>query len=271
MRYSVNGAEKTISLLSIKGGKKSGSATLALEDFRVEPGDIVSLYAVAKGRGRPPTRTCSSLRRSPSSATSRSRSRAPVAAAEETMTRPVSRTDFPAPERNRHGHLEPGQGQGAKGTEAENSAFLSSGAVQTAGPGHVAGRAPQSAPVAASRRLVQGLRGTIWRRPRAEMSPAASKLKGCEVAGGPGAGTAARCNSCCAPKPPSATSRWRSAPRGGGGGGGGGGRGHPRPGRAVRPGTRHREEPVRRERVSDICWRANRPSGQVDALDAKAQ
>jgi hypothetical protein len=50
LHYSVNGgAEKTVSLLDAKGGKTAkGSTVIALEDFKVEPGDIVSLYAAAR-------------------------------------------------------------------------------------------------------------------------------------------------------------------------------------------------------------------------------
>ena len=50
LHYSVNGgAEKTVSLLDAKGGKTaSGSTVIALENFKVEPGDIVSLYATAR-------------------------------------------------------------------------------------------------------------------------------------------------------------------------------------------------------------------------------
>ena len=50
LHYSVNGGpEKAASLLATKGVKNAtGTHTIALEDFKVEPGDIVSLYAVAK-------------------------------------------------------------------------------------------------------------------------------------------------------------------------------------------------------------------------------
>ena len=50
LHYTVNGGEeKTVSLLQSKGAKESsGSSTLSLEDFKVVPGDIVSLYATAK-------------------------------------------------------------------------------------------------------------------------------------------------------------------------------------------------------------------------------
>ena len=50
LHYSVNGdAEKTISMLKSKGLKTaSGSATIALEDFKLSPGDLVSLYATSR-------------------------------------------------------------------------------------------------------------------------------------------------------------------------------------------------------------------------------
>src|SRR5579875_249989 len=50
LHYSVNGGEeKTASLLPQRNAKKvTGSMTLALEDFKVQPGDIVSFYAEAK-------------------------------------------------------------------------------------------------------------------------------------------------------------------------------------------------------------------------------
>jgi hypothetical protein len=51
LHYSVNGAsDKTVPLLASKGSKTAaGTAVLALEDFKVQPGDIVSFYATAKG------------------------------------------------------------------------------------------------------------------------------------------------------------------------------------------------------------------------------
>jgi hypothetical protein len=50
LHYSVNGsAEQTVNLLKQKGGKTAdGSTVIHLEDFKVVPGDIVSLYATAK-------------------------------------------------------------------------------------------------------------------------------------------------------------------------------------------------------------------------------
>ena len=50
LTYSVNGApEKTVSLLKRKGGKQvSGSTVLALEDYKLSPGDIVTFYASAR-------------------------------------------------------------------------------------------------------------------------------------------------------------------------------------------------------------------------------
>lgn len=50
LHYSVNGGpEQTINLLKQKGAKQAdGSTTLSLEDFKAVPGDVVSLYAIAK-------------------------------------------------------------------------------------------------------------------------------------------------------------------------------------------------------------------------------
>jgi hypothetical protein len=50
LHYSVNGApEVTVDLLKQKGAKEaSGSTTIALEDLRLVPGDLVSVYATAK-------------------------------------------------------------------------------------------------------------------------------------------------------------------------------------------------------------------------------
>ncbi|MGO9013116.1 MAG: hypothetical protein ACLQPN_23710 [Bryobacteraceae bacterium] len=50
LHYSLNGgAEKTIAMLDAKGAKTAnGSTVIALEDFKVQPGDIVSLYAAAR-------------------------------------------------------------------------------------------------------------------------------------------------------------------------------------------------------------------------------
>ena len=50
LHYSVNGApEVTVDLLKQKNGKQAdGSTTISLEDFKLVPGDVVSVYATAK-------------------------------------------------------------------------------------------------------------------------------------------------------------------------------------------------------------------------------
>jgi len=50
LHYSVNGGpEQTIDLLKQKGAKQAdGSTTLSMENFKAVPGDVVSLYAIAK-------------------------------------------------------------------------------------------------------------------------------------------------------------------------------------------------------------------------------
>jgi hypothetical protein len=51
LHYSVNGGPpQTVEMLKQKGAKAAeGSATLYLEDFKLVPGDVVSVYATAKG------------------------------------------------------------------------------------------------------------------------------------------------------------------------------------------------------------------------------
>src|SRR6202042_565576 len=50
LHYSVNGGdEQTVNLLKQKGAKDAGgSSVLALENFKLVPGDLVSVYATAK-------------------------------------------------------------------------------------------------------------------------------------------------------------------------------------------------------------------------------
>ncbi|MGH9559635.1 MAG: hypothetical protein ACRD30_10380, partial [Bryobacteraceae bacterium] len=50
LHYSVNGgAEKVVSMLPQKGAKTAdGHTLLALEDYKLEPGDVVSIYATAR-------------------------------------------------------------------------------------------------------------------------------------------------------------------------------------------------------------------------------
>ena len=50
LHYSVNGGpEKTVDLLKQKGAKQAdGSTVLSLENFKLVPGDLVSVYATAK-------------------------------------------------------------------------------------------------------------------------------------------------------------------------------------------------------------------------------
>jgi hypothetical protein len=50
LHYSVNGGpDKTVDLLKQKGAKQAdGSTVLSLEDFKAVPGDVVSIYAIAK-------------------------------------------------------------------------------------------------------------------------------------------------------------------------------------------------------------------------------
>ena len=96
LHYSVNGgAEQSVKVLKAPGAKDSqGQYTLQLENYKLVPGDLVSIYATAKD-GNSEWRTQISLfRRIRLSASSRSRSRAVAAAvveAADRATRPTSR------------------------------------------------------------------------------------------------------------------------------------------------------------------------------------
>ncbi len=50
LRYSVNGGpEKTVSMLPHPGAKEaSGKTTIYLEDYKMSPGDLVTMYATAR-------------------------------------------------------------------------------------------------------------------------------------------------------------------------------------------------------------------------------
>ena len=48
LHYSVNGAPEKVVPMTAGGKTATGTSTIALEDFKVEPGDVVSLYALAK-------------------------------------------------------------------------------------------------------------------------------------------------------------------------------------------------------------------------------
>src|ERR1017187_9175563 len=48
LHYSVNGAPEKIVAMPAGGKSATGTSTIALEDYKVEPGDVVSLYALAK-------------------------------------------------------------------------------------------------------------------------------------------------------------------------------------------------------------------------------
>ena len=48
LHYSVNGGPEKVVAMPSSGKTATGTSTIALEDFKVEPGDVVSMYALAK-------------------------------------------------------------------------------------------------------------------------------------------------------------------------------------------------------------------------------
>jgi len=179
LRYSVNGApEQRVSLQQSKDGKtSSASTTLALEDFKLVPGDIVSLYAVARGARQTSNSDMFFIEAQPFERNySQSQQSGGMAGGD----------DDPA---NQQGQISKRQkeivtatwnqakGQGAKGSDAENAAFLS----------QVQSKLRDQATSLAERMKVRQLQeaGDAFKafvddmeKAAAEMSPAAVKLKG---------------------------------------------------------------------------------------------
>jgi hypothetical protein len=179
LRYSVNGApEQSVSLLQSKDGKtSSASSTLALEDFKLVPGDIVSLYAVAKGARQTSNSDMFFIEAQPFE---RNYSQSQQAGGGS------AGGDDPADQQGQISKRQKeivtatwnqAKGQGAKGTDAENAAFLS----------QVQSKLRDQATSLAERMKVRQLQqaGDAFKsfvddmeKAAAEMSPAAASLKG---------------------------------------------------------------------------------------------
>jgi len=125
LHYSVNGgAEKTVSLLDQgRQNRQWVHRDRTRKDFKVEPGDIVSLYASARD-ARPTTNTdMFFIEAQPF------REKLHAGAGDRWRVFPVSRaTQSPASpsgrKRNHHRYLNQIKGNGAKASDAENAAFL---------------------------------------------------------------------------------------------------------------------------------------------------
>jgi hypothetical protein len=128
LRYSVNGApEKRVSLLQSKDGKtSSASSTLALEDFKLEPGDIVSLYAVARGARQTASTGMVFVEAQPFER-NYSQSQQGGAQADAGDDDPANRQDQISRRQKEivAATWNQAKGQGASGAAAENAAFLS--------------------------------------------------------------------------------------------------------------------------------------------------
>ncbi len=178
--YSVNGAPgKRVSLLQSKDGKtSSGSATLALEDFKLSPGDIVSLYAVAKGALQSSTTDMFFIEAQPFERN--------YSQSQQMGGNSPGGDDDPANQQNQISKRQKeivtatwnqSKGQGAKGTDAENAAFLS----------QVQSKLRDQAASLAERMKARQLQETgdafksfvdDMEKAAAEMAPAAASLKG---------------------------------------------------------------------------------------------
>jgi hypothetical protein len=179
LRYSVNGGpEKSVPLLRSKDGKTSSASTiLALEDFKVEPGDIVSLYAVAKD-ARQTTNTDMFFIEAQPFERNYTQSQDDGANAGGGDDDQANQQDQISKRQKEiiTATWNQAKGQGAKGTQAENAAFLS----------QVQSKLKDQAKSLAERLRVRQLQeaGDSFKafvddmeKAAAEMSPAADKLK----------------------------------------------------------------------------------------------
>jgi len=112
LHYSVNGGAKKPCSCAAKSVKTaSGKILLALEDYKLAPGDLVSIYADAKTRAIPPRPTFTSSRPSRTNATIRRRKPAAVvawaAAGDDQQIRSGRRISSPQREQSKNGSKEP--------------------------------------------------------------------------------------------------------------------------------------------------------------------
>ena len=157
LHYSVNGdAEKTVSLLKSKGLQTaSGTTTIALEDFKLSPGDLVSLYATSRdahsaGPHRYVLRAGGAVRAALFAIAGIRRRHG--------RRRSGRQQDLGTRKRDHRGHLEPDQRyvrrQGRGGRERRVPLGR---AVEAARPGAVAVGPHEGAPVGRVERRVQGV------------------------------------------------------------------------------------------------------------------
>ena len=115
LHYSVNGGpEKTVPLPVGRQRLPPAPRTIALEDFKVEPGDVVSLYALAKD-ARTTTSTDIYFIEAQPFERNYTQSQQAGRRWRRRRRRRRSEQDFAAPEGNHRGHLESVQGHGRQG------------------------------------------------------------------------------------------------------------------------------------------------------------
>ena len=223
-----------------KGAKTaSGATVIALEDFKVQPGDIVSLYAAAQGRP-PDNQHRHVLHRS---AALRAKLHPVAGDAAAVVAGGQGDQQNQISERQKEiitATWNQIKGNGPKASDAENAAFLAS----------VESKLRDQANSLAQRMKARQMEeaGDSFKSFVADMEQAAGAM-------GPAAGKLriAKWQDALAPEQKAlqyllrAESTFRDiqvAFGQSGGGGGGDQRGHARHGGPVRPGARHREEPV---------------------------
>ncbi len=165
LHYSVNGgAEKTVSLLPSKGLKTaSGSTVIALEDFKVVPGDVVSLYAEAKDARSSTSTDIFFIQAEPFERN-------------YTQSQEGAGGGAGGDDANQQNEISQRQkeiitatwnqlkGQGAKGTDAENALFLSSVQKKLQEQAKSLSKARQGAPVGRAPATRSRASWTIWIR-----------------------------------------------------------------------------------------------------------
>ena len=272
LHYSVNGGpEKAVPMLHAAGAKTSSdSAVLSLEDFKVQPGDIVSLYATAKD-ARTDRQHRYLLHRGAAVRTQLH----PVAAGRRRRRRRrrcrAAGPDLAAAEGNHHRHLESDQGPRAPPAPTRKTprSWPPSRPSCATRPNRwpiACGPASWKAPAIPSRAS-----WTTWNRPSQAMGPAARQAEDRQVAGRPGP----RAESAAIPD-----ARGGHVPRYPGGlraaerrRRGRRQRRHARHGRPFRSGAGHREEPVREApaRLSPPMRASSRSTMRSQKLQAARQ
>ena len=114
LHYSVNGGTEKVVAMPSGGKAATGTSTIALEDFKVEPGDVVSMYAAGQGRAHQDQHRYL-LHRGAAVRTQLHAIPAGRRRWRRWRRRRGSEPDFPAAEGNHRGYVESVEGRGRQG------------------------------------------------------------------------------------------------------------------------------------------------------------